>query len=86
MKIRCRNNGQMIDVPFGSSLKVVFQLSGLQMDREPVCAYVNNKVEGMNYRVYKPKDVEFVGPDTASGHRTYTRSLFFVLCKAVHDL
>lgn len=86
MKIRCRNNGQMIGVPFGSSLKVVFQLSGLQMDREPVCAYVNNKVEGMNYRVYKPKDVEFVGPDTASGHRTYTRSLFFVLCKAVHDL
>ncbi len=52
----------------------------------PVSAKVNNKVEGLNYRVYHNKDVEFLGLTSPSGQRTYTRSLFLVLCKAVHDL
>ena len=52
----------------------------------PVSAKVNNKVEGLNYRAYHNKDVEFLNLTSPSGQRTYTRSLFFVLCKAVHDL
>lgn len=52
----------------------------------PVSAKVNNKVEGMHYRVYHNKDVEFLGLDSPSGSRAYTRTLFFVLCRAVHDL
>lgn len=40
----------------------------------------------MHYRVYHNKDVEFLDITTASGSRAYTRTLFFVLCKAVHDL
>ena len=36
--------------------------------------------------MYKPKDVEFLNITSPSGSRAYTRSLFFVLCKAVHDL
>ena len=45
-----------------------------------------NKVEGMHYRVYKPKDIEFLDIRSASGIRAYTRTLFFILCKAAHDL
>ena len=86
VKIRCQNNGKLIKVPFGSTLEDIYRASGLQMEHEPVCAHVNNKVEGMNYKVYKPKDVEFLDITSPSGSRTYTRSLFFVLCKAVHDL
>lgn len=52
----------------------------------PICAKVNNKVEGMHYRIYHNKDVEFLDMTSGSGSRNYTRSLFFVLCKAVHDL
>lgn len=52
----------------------------------PVSAKVNNKVEGLNYRVYHNKDVEFLSLESPSGQRTYTRTLFMVLCKAVHDL
>ena len=40
----------------------------------------------MHYRVYKPKDIEFLDMYSASGIRAYTRSVFFVLCKAAHDL
>lgn len=56
------------------------------MEFGPVSAKVNNKVEGMHYRVYKPKDIEFLDMHSASGIRAYTRSLFFVLCKAAHEL
>ena len=56
------------------------------MDYGPVSAKVNNRVEGMHYRVYNNKDVEFLSLRSTSGWRAYVRSLFFVLCKAVHDL
>ncbi len=52
----------------------------------PVVAKVNNKVEGLNFRLYHNKDVEFLDMTSGSGSRSYTRTLFFVLCKAVHDL
>ena len=84
--IRCKNNGQTAEIPTGSTLKEVYELLGLQMQNPPVIAKVNNKVEGMNYRLYKQKDVEFLDITSSSGIRTYTRSLFFVLCKAAHDL
>ena len=56
------------------------------MECGPVCAKVNNKVEGMHYRVYHNKDVDFLDMTTDSASRNYTRTLFFILCKAVHDL
>ena len=56
------------------------------MEYGPITARVNNKVEGMHYRVYKPKDIEFLDMRSASGARAYTRSLFFVLCKSVHSI
>ena len=56
------------------------------MEYGPVSAKVNNKVEGMHYRVYKQKDIEFLDLHSASGLRAYTRTLFFILCKAAHEL
>jgi uridine kinase len=84
--IHIRNNDATIEAPMGSNLSEIYQLSGLQMNYNPISARVNNKVEGMHYRAYKQKEVEFLDITSASGSRAYTRSLFFVLCKAVHDL
>ena len=84
--IRCKNNGQTVEVPMGSTLEEIYQQTGLQMDLPPIIAHVNNKVEGMHFRLFKPKDVEFFDITSSSGLRTYTRSLFMVLCKAAHDL
>ncbi len=86
IQIRCKNNKKVINIAIGSSLSDIFLASGLEMKYGPVSAKVNNKVEGLNYRVYHNKDVEFLGLTSPSGQRTYTRSLFLVLCKAVHDL
>ena len=86
IQVRCKNNGETIEVPVGSNLKDIYEKSGLEMKYGPLSAHVNNKVEGMHYRIYTPKDVEFLDITSPSGSRAYTRSLFFVLCKAAHDL
>ena len=86
VKVKCLNNGEELDVPIGSQLEDVFAQSGLQMKYGPTSARVNNKVEGMHYRVYRPKTVEFLDITSASGNRAYIRTLFFIFCKAVSDL
>ena len=86
IEIVCKNNGKKIEVPVGATLEEVYQLTGLELRHGPVSALVNNKVEGMHFRIYKQKEIEFLDITTASGSRAYTRTLFFVLCKAVHDL
>ena len=86
VEIRCKNNKKTLNVSIGTTLSEIFSLSGLEMKFGPVSAKVNNKVEGMHYRVYKQKEVEFLDVTSSSGQRTYSRSLFFVLVKAVHDL
>ena len=86
IQIRCKNNKKSQKVEIGSTLFDVFSSFDLKMTHGPVSARVNNKVEGMHYRVYNSKDVEFLDMTTASGSRAYTRTLFFVLCKAVQDI
>lgn len=86
IQIRCKNNNKTQEVAIGSTLYEVFHAFNLEIPYGPVNAKVNNKVEGMHYRVYRNKDVEFLSLHNSSAMRTYTRSLFFVLCKAVHDL
>ena len=86
VEVRCLNNGQTLQIPLGSSLETIYEAAGIQLPHGPMAARVNNKVEGMHYRVYNAKTVEFLDVQSSSGLRAYTRSLFFVLCKAVHDL
>ena len=86
LHIRCKNNKKTQEVPIGSTLSDIYKEINLQLPYEPVSAKVNNKVEGLHYRVYHNKDIEFLDLRSPSGIRTYTRSLFMVLCKAVHDL
>ena len=86
IKVHVLNNGTVVEVPLGSNLEDVYQQSGLQMQYGPISAHVNNKVEGMHFRIYKQKEVEFLDITSSSGSRAYTRTLFFVLCKAAHDL
>lgn len=86
VSLRCKNTGTTIPIPVGSSLRDAYTALGLQMPYGPVSAKVNNKVEGLNYRFYNAKDIEFLDITSPSGMRTYTRSLFFVLVKAIEDL
>ena len=86
LQLRCKNNKKTFKVAVGSTLSEVFSVADIKMAYAPVCAKVNNRVVGMHYRLYNDKDIEFMGIDTGSGSRTYTRTLFFICCKAISDL
>ena len=77
IKIHVCNNDKTVEVPLGANLEEVYQKSGLNMKYGPISAHVNNKVEGMHFRIYKQKEVEFLDITSTSGSRAYTRSLFF---------
>lgn len=84
--IYCKNNGQTKDFPFGVTLREIYNGLGVQLPYPVANARVNNRSEGLGFRVFNNKDVEFMDVSTHSGMRTYVRSLCFVLCKAVHDV
>ena len=86
IKIRCKNNKNKLEIAIGSTLSDIFSISGVEMEHGPVVAKVNNRVTGLGLRLYHNSDVEYLDLCSSSGSRTYTRTLFFVLCKAVHDL
>ncbi|MBP3227506.1 MAG: nucleoside kinase [Bacteroidaceae bacterium] len=84
--IRVSNTGRTHSVPAGYNLEQVYDMLQLDMPHGATSAKVNNKVEGLHYTLFSGKDVEFLDTSSASGLRTYTRSLFFVLYKAAATL
>ena len=86
VKIFCKNNNGSYKFPKGSSLVDIYNSLNLNLPYGPVAAMVNNEVVGLTYRVYIPKDVEFLNITSDDGMRIYVRSLTFVMMKAMHEL
>ena len=84
--IRCKNNNTVREFSPGTTLLEAFDAFNLNMPYGAVSARVNNKVESLDFKVYNHKDVEFLDITSDSGMRTYVRTLFFVLTKAVDEL
>ena len=86
LQIYCKNNNISKEFPIGSSLLDIYYGFNLNFPYQVVSAKVNNRSEGLNFRVYNNKDVDFLDVRDSSGMRTYVRSLCFVLYKAVSEL
>ena len=86
LQICCKNNNIYKEFPIGSSLLDIYYGFNLNFPYQVVSAKVNNRSEGLNFRVYNNKDVEFLDVRDSSGMRTYVRSLCFILYKAVSEL
>ncbi|MCI6503779.1 MAG: nucleoside kinase [Prevotella sp.] len=85
IEIRCKNNDSVRKFDIGITLSEIFFQLDLRMPLPPVAAMVNNEVVSLSYRIFGNKTVEFIDVTTLAGMRIYTRTLFFILCKAVHD-
>ena len=74
--------------PEGTSLLDVYQefADDIKLPYPVVSAKVNNASQGLKFRLYQNRDVEFLDAREGSGHRVYVRSLCFVLYKATQDL
>ena len=88
LQIRCKNNNITKSFPEGCSLLDVYQeyAEELQLPYPVVSAKVNNASQGLKFRLYHNRDVEFLDAREGSGRRVYVRSLSFVLYKATSDL
>ena len=84
--IYCKNTHAYHDVPCGISLIELKDLLNIQLPYPIIVAHVNYKVENLDFRLYKPKDVEFLDASTPSGMRAYVRTLNMVLACAVNEL
>lgn len=72
--VYCVNTGKTIRVNGGESLLEIYKLANPRLAHRPICAYVNNKTEELKYRVFGPKDIEFLDISHPAGMRTYVRS------------
>ena len=88
LQIRCKNNNKTKSFAEGTSLLDVYQefADDIQLPYPVVSAKVNNVSQGLKFRVYQNRDVEFIDATDGSGRRVYARSLCFVLYKAVSDV
>ena len=88
LQIRCKNNNITKSFPEGTSLLDVYQefADEIRLPYPVVSAKVNNVSQGLKFRLFQNRDVEFLDAREGSGHRVYVRSLCFVLYKATQDL
>ena len=88
LQIRCKNNNVTKSFPEGCSLLDVYQefQDEIKLPYPVVSAKVNNASQGLKFRLFQNRDVEFLDARAGSGHRVYVRSLSFVLYKATQDL
>ena len=88
LQIRCKNNNVTKSFPEGSSLLDIYQefADEIKLPYPVVSAKVNNASQGLKFRVFQNRDVEFLDARQGSGHRVYVRSLCFLLYKATQDV
>ena len=88
LQIRCKNNNVTKSFPEGISLLDVYQefADNIQLPYPVVSARVNNTSQGLKFRLFQNRDVEFLDAREGSGHRVYVRSLSFLLYKATQDV
>jgi uridine kinase len=88
LQIRCKNNNKTKSFAEGTSLLDVYQefADELQLRYPVVSAKVNNASQGLKFRLFQNRDVEFIDASDGSGRRVYARSLCFVLYKAAIDV
>lgn len=84
--IYCKNTHTYHEVPRGISLIELKDLLHFQLPYPIIAAHVNYKVENLTFRLYKPKDIEFLDASSPSGMRAYVRTLGMVLACAVNEL
>ena len=88
LQIRCKNINITKSFPEGISLLDVYQAMAdeIKLPSPVVAAKVNNTAQGLKFRLFQNRDVEFLDVTNGTGMRVYVRSLCFVLYKATSDL
>lgn len=86
VQIFCENTGKNYRIEIGSNLREVKKIVFPQNHHHILGALINNELQDLQYIIMNPKQVNFIDVTTLDGYSIYTRSLIFVLYKAVNRL
>lgn len=86
IKINCINAGVCKMFQEGTTLLEMTGSFDFEKPYPILAAKVNNVVQGLKYRAFNSRDVEFLDYTSYSGRSVYCRSLCFLLCKAARDV
>ncbi len=86
LKIYCKNTGTSKEFQEGVTLAEVLPHFSFDRPYDILCAKVNYVAQGLKYKAYNSRDVEFLDYRSYTGRSAYCRSLCFLLSKAAHDV
>mgnify|MGYP002855341561 CR=1 FL=1 len=86
LTIYCKNTCSYKQFNEGTTLEEMLPEFEFERPYPIVSAKVNNVSQGLRFRVYNNRDIEFLDLRDASARRVYCRSLCFLLCKAAQDI
>ena len=86
VQVYCKNTQETKRFPEGTSLLQMLSEFDCHRPYPIVSAKVNNVSQGLKFKVYQNKDIEFIDVRESSGMRVYCRSLCFLLYKAASDM
>ncbi len=86
VQVYCKNTQETKRFPEGTSLLQMLSEFDCHRPYPIVSAKVNNVSQGLKFKVYQNKDIEFIDVRESSGMRVYSRSLCFLLYKAASDV
>lgn len=84
--IQIQNTNKTLTIPFGMSVQQLAKEENIRLEYPVMGALINNKVRECAYRIHKPCTVQFFDMTSSYGHLMYTRSVYFILYKAVKEI
>ena len=86
VNIFCINTNTSKSFPEGMTLMEMLPEFGLEGKYPILCAKVNNVSQGLKYRAFNSRQVEFLDYTSYLGRSVYCNSLCFLFCKAAKDV
>jgi uridine kinase len=86
VKIHCVNTKTSKTFPEGTTLMDMLPEFEFEKPYPILCAKVNNVSQGLKYRAFNSRQVEFLDYTSYVGRSVYCNSLCFLLCKASKDI
>lgn len=86
LNIYCKNTGTYQEFAEGTTLLEMIPAFGFDRPDDILSAKVNNVAQGLKYRAFNNRDVEFLDYRSYSGRSVYCRSLCFLLSKSARDI
>lgn len=86
INVQIQNTNKILTIPFGMTVQELAKEENIRLEYPVMGALINNKVRECAYRIHKPCTVQFFDMTSTYGHLMYTRSVYFILYKAVKEI